>query len=389
MATRNPRIEERRPAPPAPRSPRVEERRPAPAAPSRPSAPSGQNPPRQPRPIQTEFAPGRPGLRPRTPEGPPDLGIPAGGGGGGGGGPTGPTGPTGGDDAGSAYTPFTPPPAAFSAIQIMENVLFAALGIKGLGAWAADLYNRGASPTEIIASLRYGTDTSEAGKTAYRSYLEAFPKMDQFLKDGIFAGENPEMQYIEYRNTVKEAGARYNVNQSLMSNERIADYISGRNSASEIVNRMNMAAVAVAATPSDTLSVLRDYYNVSNGDLMSFYLDTEATEAQLQQRYAAAQIGTEALRQQVETDKAFSEQLAMRGVTASEAEQGFSNVARQREFTAGRGETATQRELAQAAFGSQEMAAKVERIAGSRTAAFQGGGQFVQGDRTGLASSSV
>lgn len=359
--------------------------------PSRPApAPARPAPPRPAPSRPPEFAPGGPRL-PRKPEGPPAIPgaePPRGGG------PTGPTGPespvpTGGDDTGGGYTPFTPPPAAFSAIQIMENVLFAALGIRGLGAWAADLYNRGASPTEIIASLRYGTDTSEAGKAAYRSYLDAFPKMDQFLKDGIFAGENPEMQYIEYRNTVKEAGARYNVNQALMSNDKIADYISGRNSAAEIVNRMNMAAVAVAATPADTLGVLRDYYNVSNGDLMSFYLDTDATEAQLQQRYAAAQIGTEALRQQVETDKAFSEQLAMRGVTASEAEQGFGNVARQREFTTGRGETATQRELAQGAFGDQEMAKKIERIGASRVGAFQGGGGFIQGDRTGLGSAAT
>lgn len=288
-----------------------------------------------------------------------------------------------------SYTPFTLPPAAFSAIQIMENVLFAATGIKGLGSWAADLYNRGASPTEIVQALRYGTDASAAGKAAYQSYLQAFPKMDKFIKEGIFAGESPELQYISYRNTVREAAQRYGVNDALVTNDKIASFIEGRNSASEIVDRMNTAAAAIASTPPDTLGTMRDYYGLTNGDLMSFYLDTDATEQMLKQRYVAAQIGTEAARQQVASDRAFSEELAMRGVTAGEAQQGFQTVARQREFTAGRGETATQRELAQAAFGSQEMAAKVERIAGSRTAAFQGGGQFVQGDRTGLASSSV
>jgi hypothetical protein len=285
---------------------------------------------------------------------------------------------------------FTPPPAAFSALQIMENLLFSALGIKGLGAWAADLYNRGASPTEIVAALRYGTDTSDAGKAAYKSYLEAFPKMDEFLKNGIFTGENPEMQYIEYRNTIREAGSRYNVNDSLLTSTKIADYIGGRNSAAEIVNRMNMAAVAIASTPPDTISVLRDYYNLSSSDLMSFYLDTDATEAALQQRYAAAQIGSEALRQSIESDRAYSEELAQRGVTSSEAQQGFQKVARQREFTTGLGETATQRELSRAAFGDEQLAQKVERIGQSRVGQFQGGGGFVSGTNqaSGLAASS-
>lgn len=342
-----------------------------------------------------------------TPEGPPDLGIPTPGGGIGPI-PWNPSGPRtrntpfgetvpggegdgGGDEFGAAmgYTPYNPPPAAFSAIQIMENVLFAATGIKGLGPWAAGLYNRGASPSEIVQALRYGTDTSEEGKAAYRAYLDAFPRMDEFMKQGIFAGSNPELQYIEYRNTVREAGARFNINDQLMTNTKIADYIAGRNSAAEIVNRMNMAATAIASTPADTISTLRDYYNLSSGDLMSFYLDTDQTEAMLQQRYAAAQIGTEALRQQVESDRAFSEQLAQRGVTTREAQEGFQKVAAQRAFEAGRGETATQREMAQAAFGDEELTKKVQRIGASRAGMFQGGGGFAQGTRTGLAGSSV
>lgn len=318
--------------------------------------------------------------------------IPVGGGGGGRGGDVGDgvgDGAGGDEFTGLGYTPYTPPGSPFSAIQIMENMLFAALGIRGLGQWAADLYNRGASPTEIVAALRYGTDTSDAGKAAYRAYLDAFPRMNEFLEKRIFVGENPEMQYMEYRNTVREAGARYNINEALVSNTKIADYIGGMNSAAEIVNRMNMAAVAISSTPADTISTLRDYYGVNNGDLMSFYLDTDTTEAMLQQRYAAAQIGTEALRQQVQSDRAFSEELAMRGVTSREAQEGFQRVSRQRAFETGRGETATQRQLAQAAFGDEELTRKIERIGGSRVGAFQGGGGYAQGDRTGLAGSSV
>ncbi len=393
--------------PPPPGRPPAAVKPPAASKPSGGGAPTFTN--RPPRPVYDPSVGGgggQPsgGFRPqaprpgRQPEGPPSYGP-----GGGGAGPNPympqppgvpPAPPTTPDDfgAGTSFISYTPPPSAFSASEMLENLLYTSIGVKGLGPWAADLYNRGASPTEIVQALRYGTDKSEKGQQAYRAYLDAFPQMDKFLAEKIFPGENPEMQYLEYRNTVKEAGARFNVNQDLFTNTKIADYISGRNSAAEIVNRMNMASVAVASTPADTISTLRDYYGLASNDLMSFYLDTDQTEAMLQQRYAAAQIGSEALRQQLQSDRAYSEQLAARGITTGEAKAGFQKVAGQREFEAGRGETATQRELANAAFGDQGLAQKVERIGASRAGAFQGGGGYTSasgGTRTGLGGSSA
>lgn len=299
---------------------------------------------------------------------------------------TGPYTTAGGGNGGSATTPA----AAFSAVQIMENMLYAATGISGLGTWASDLYNRGASPTEIISSLRYGTDTSQAGQQAYASYLAAFPKMDQFLKEGIFAGENPELQYISYRNTVKEAAQRYGVMDSLVSGDRIANYISNRTSAAEIVDRMGQAAQAVATTPVETFAILQDYYGINNGDLISFYLDPDTTEAILQRRYTAARIGTEAARQQFGINVSEAENLAQRGVTVDEANQGFAIAAQRSAFMQGRGETAGRSDIIGASFGDNEAATKVERIAKSRVGAFEAGGGFVQSERgvVGLGSAT-
>ena len=288
------------------------------------------------------------------------------------------TGPYAGTAAsGQAVATYTPPPAAFSALQIMENVLRNALGIEGLGSWAAGLYNRGASPTEIIQALRYGTDTSDAGKAARQKYLNAFPRIDEFIRDGIFAGESPELQYIAYRNTVNEAAQRYGINADLFTKNRIADYIGNRTSASEIVDRMSQAATAVATTPAETMSILRDYYGVQNGDLISFYLDPDTTETMLQKRYTAARIGTEAARQQFGIDVQMAENLAQRGVTPDEANRAFGAAARQQVFTMGRGETASREALVGAQFGDQQNIQQIERIAGSRRGQFKQGGGFV------------
>lgn len=303
---------------------------------------------------------------------------------------TGPYATAGGGGGGGAGATAAPPPA-FSASQIMENVLNSALGIQGLGGWAADLYNRGASPTEIIQALRYGTDTSEAGKAAYRAYLQAFPQMDTFIREGIFSGDSPELQYISYRNTVKEAAQRYGIMDDLVTNDRIASYISNRNSASEIADRMGQAAQAVATTPQETYAVLQEYYGINNGDLISFYLDPSTTESILQRRYTAARIGTEAARQQFGINVSEAEALATRGITVDEANAGFATAAQRQAFMQGRGETAGRSDIIGASFGDNEAAQKVERIAKSRVAQFEQGGSFVQTERgvTGLGSAAT
>lgn len=277
---------------------------------------------------------------------------------------------------------YVPPPAAFSARDLLNNLIKSTIGIDGLGDWALGLSNRGASATEIIQSLRYGTDTSAEGKDAYAKYLQAFPKMDQFIKNGTFSGENPEAQYISYRNTVREAAARYNVDEALMNDEKVATYIENRTSASELVDRMNMAANAASTTPPEMLATMQEYYNVQPGDLISFYLDPDTTEAALRTRYTSAQIGTEALRQDFGINKAEAEQLAMQGLSAAEANKAFSTASAQKSFMAGAGETATREDLLKNVSGQAEAGQKLERIARTRVGKFEQGGSYLQ-DRSG------
>ena len=294
------------------------------------------------------------------------------------------TGPyaSGGASGGSAAASAVPA-SAFSASQMLENLLKSAVGVAGLGSWASDLYNRGASPTEIVQAIRYGTDTSPAGQDAYRKYLDVFPGMDEFLKEGIFAGESPELQYINYRNTVGEAAERYGVNSDLVSKTKIADYIRGRNSAAELVDRMSMAASAISTTPSETYAVLEEYYGVTGKDLMAFYLDTDETEQMLKKRYTAARLGTEAARNQFGVDAQYAENLVERGVTLDEAATGFEQAAAQRNYTRGRGDYATSRDLYEAQFGNVDAQQQVARVAQSRVNAFNQGGQYV-GEATGV-----
>ena len=146
---------------------------------------------------------------------------------------------------------------------------------------------------------------------------------------------------------------------------------------------MGTAATAVATTPTETLSVLKDYYGVSSGDLITFFLNPEETEAMLQTRYTAARIGTEGLRQQFGVNVNEAEALAQRGVGIEQAAEGFRTAAARTSFMGGPGETAGREDILGASFGEQQAEEKINRIAGSRAGRFQEGGRFVEGQGGG------
>lgn len=278
------------------------------------------------------------------------------------------------------------------AILSLDNQLYTVLGIRGLGQWAFNMKNTGATDDDIVRAIRYGTGTIPGSAEVHQAYLQAYPMMDVFLDQKIFSGPSPETLYNEYRNEVRESAVRYGVDASLVTDDKIASYISSGNSPAEITARMGMAASAVATTPPETMALFNEYYGVSAGDLVTYYLDPENTEAMLVQRYNAAQIGSAAARQRFGVSQAEAELLAQRGITEEQAAKGFGTAARQQEaFTAGAGETTTRDEILAATFGDEQASQKLERIAQSRMGRFAEGGGFVSGERgaTGLGASTT
>lgn len=277
------------------------------------------------------------------------------------------------------------------AIALLDTTLEAAVGIKGLGQWAFNMRNAGADDDEIVRAIRYGTGTVPGSAEVYQSYLQAYPGMDKFLDQKIFSGPAPELQYNEYRNDVRSAAQRFGVDPMLVTDDKIATYIGNGTAPAEIVSRMSMAAAASATTPPETLSILQQYYGVNKGDLITFYLDPDATEAMLQQRYTAAQIGGAAARQQFGVTQAESELLAQQGLAGEDAMAAFGQASRQQAFTQGAGETATREDILGAVGGEAEATEKLVRIGQSRAGRFAEGGAFVGGERgaTGLGTSTT
>lgn len=278
------------------------------------------------------------------------------------------------------------------AVTLLDTTLEAAVGIPGLGQWAFAMRNMGADDDEIVRAIRYGTGTVPGSAEVYQAYLKAYPGMDKFLEQKIFSGPAPEVQYNEYRTDVKQAAQRFGVDPMLVTDDKIAQYITNNNSAAEVVSRMSMAAAATATTPPETLSILQEYYGVNKGDLITFYLDPDATEAMLQQRYTAAQIGGAAARQQFGVSQSEAELLAQRGLTGEDALGAFGQAAiQQQAFTQGPGETANREDILGAVGGDVQAAEKLARIGQSRAGRFAEGGGFVGGESgaAGLGTSAT
>ena len=153
-----------------------------------------------------------------------------------------------------------------------------------------------------------------------------------------------------------------------------------------------LASAASLQAPQEFKDTLLKYYNIGSGGLAAYWLDPAIAAPLLEKQFATAQIGAEALRQNVGLDVDIASQLQSIGVTQDTAKTGFENVARQSGFTAGAGDVASQKTLIQANLaGSAEATKELERVAGSRTGRFQQGGGFATNNSgaAGLGSAST
>ena len=108
-------------------------------------------------------------------------------------------------------------------------------------------------------------------------------------------------------------------------------------SPTELTNRIQQGYLAVALAPQDVISAMQNYYGVTAGQLVQHFTDPALSEGQLLQQAAAAQIGGAAtgsgfMGKNAQSSSpaisgALALQLAQQGVTYSQAQSGFGQLA--------------------------------------------------------------
>jgi hypothetical protein len=86
------------------------------------------------------------------------------------------------------------------------------------------------------------------------------------------------------------------------------------------VQRVQNADPAISKT-------LRDYYGIGQADLVAYTLDPATQFKKIERQVQAAEIGTAARIQGLETGVTVAEQLAAQGVTQAEAQKGYATIA--------------------------------------------------------------
>lgn len=236
------------------------------------------------------------------------------------------------------------------------------------GAWAK--YLAGQNFSEIIDWVRQQP-----------SYQAKYPMIDELRKSGSPLGD--EAAYNQYQQQALQLSKQWGIPSGLYDTPaKIAESMVQHVSLDELSTRYQMAASAAYTMPQEVRDVLADTYGASPGDIVGFYLNADDALPILERNYQAAQVMGAARQAGVGVSQGLGEDLAQRGVSFQQAQQGFQQVSGLRALDAGLGaaETTTEAERVEGVFGSDEAARRrMERVTASRQAQFQGGGGAASG----------
>ena len=286
--------------------------------------------------------------------------------------------------------PSGPSSLAFSPKPDARNTIKAVLASYGLDALSDVLWSNYSggfvdvtNPQALIYSIR--------NEPAYK---ERFKANDARVKAGL-----PELspgEYIgledQYRQVARSNGLPTGFYDTA---DDITKLISGDVSPSEFQSRITEGYNSVANADPEVIRQFKEIYNVSEGQLVSYFLDPTRGEPLLKRQAQAAKIAARGLESAgIQITKGTAEELAARGITEAQAQEGFGNIGRLGELrTQLGGEAAlSQEQIVGQQFGTDTQAAlELEKRRRRRVGEFAGGGSFArtQGETSGSITTSV
>lgn len=267
------------------------------------------------------------------------------------------------------------------SLATIKNVL-SQYGLDSLSDFAWQEIVSGRSGNEVLQDLR---ETPQ--------FKQRFPAIDARQKAGL-----PPLSpgdYVSYENTatqyMRDAGLPPGFYDSP---EDFTKFLSNDMSLKELSERVTTAKDAAYNAPTEVRSALRGQFGVGDGDLAAFFLDPDRAQPLLQRTYNAAQVAGAGTRTgyDVSTDQDY--RLTDLGVTAQQAQTGFSTLQHSQELFNPLTGHANERKITSdeqlgATFGGNATAAdQIEKRRQQRQSEFQDGGAFAAGNTgvTGLGS---
>jgi len=136
-----------------------------------------------------------------------------------------------------------------------------------------------------------------------------------------------EADYVGLENTYTDYFTAYG-QQALATKPQLATFIGNAVSPTEVKDRLDMAVVQVQQADPTVKAALKQFYpNITDANLVSYFLAPEDTLPVLQRQVQAADIGAAALQQGLSTSKIAAEGLAAYGTTYGQAQTGYGKIA--------------------------------------------------------------
>jgi hypothetical protein len=253
---------------------------------------------------------------------------------------------------------------AEQSAEALLNQYFAQFNLPpSLAAWAWTQAQSGRDFNDIILDMRNLPE-----------YKARFPAMEALSKAGRAI---TEAEYVAYEKGIGTLAQQYGLPATMFSSSYIADMLVAQVSPIEFEKRITINRDAAMNASPETRRAFAEMYGLgAEGALTAYFLDPDVALPEIERRYAAAQVATEAYQQRVGLTREQAERLADDNVTRPEAQRAFAQVAATRGLEAAVGEVITERERVDAAFGDAAAAEKQRRVQSSRAGQYQGGGSF-------------
>lgn len=186
--------------------------------------------------------------------------------------------------------------------------------------------------TEVISGA--GTDQITSDLMQTPEFKRRFPAIGVLGSEGIAI---TPAEYISMEQSYAQAEKAAGITPNFASYDAL---IANQVSPSEYSDRLTQGYLAVANSDQNVVNTFQRYYGISKAQLAQYFLNPKAQEPLLLKQALAAQIGGAAKDVGFQPggqgpSQAESLKLAQAGVTQSQAEQGFEQVAQQSQLYGG------------------------------------------------------
>jgi hypothetical protein len=197
----------------------------------------------------------------------------------------------------------------------------------GLGDLVGDieaLTSEGISPSEFSLRLRQT-----------KPYKERFKANEARINAGLSALS--EAEYVSLEDQYQRVMRQYGLPQSFYSTgttgrqPALEQFISGDVSPAELEDRVQLAVNRVQNAAPEVIKALTTYYGgpqgISESNLVAYVLDPQRALPEIQRKIQAAEIGAAAQVAGLGLGAIRAEELAARGITQQQAQQGYQTIA--------------------------------------------------------------